>query len=128
MSALIPWKTKKETKLVKAETNEVKELTTIVEKKTTDLILKRNGSIVQVRTKELIIAGKKQKVDPHQLIRMIKRVTQNIGEYKSCEDVYSSVIVTALRKARGDLVSILETEFNIHWEINQDTGESNFFM
>ncbi len=87
-----------------------------------------NNALVQVRSKELMVAGKKRKVDPYQLIRIIKRVTQNIGEYKGYEDVYSSVIVGALRKARGDLVNILEDEFHIHWQINADTGESVFYM
>lgn len=86
------------------------------------------NAIVQVRSKELMVAGKKRKVDPYQLIRLIKRVTQNIGEYKDNEDVYSAVIIGALRKARGDLVGILEEEFHIHWQIDETTGHSVFHM
>jgi hypothetical protein len=86
------------------------------------------GAIVQVRSKMMTVAGKKVNVDPYQLIRLIKRVTQNIGEYKQHEDVYGAVIIGALRKARGDLVNILEDEFHIHWQISPDTGESTFYM
>lgn len=96
-----------------------------------DIVIHRGGAggaIVQVRSKQIAIAGTKAKVDPYQLIRMIKRVTQNIGEYKICEDVYYAVIIGALRKARGDLVGILENEFGIHWQIDEETGRSTFYM
>jgi len=102
--------------------------TDIVIHKGNPIAKKPANALVQVRSKELMIAGQKRKVDPYQLIRMIKRVTQNIGEYKDSDDVYSALICGALRKARGDLVTILESEFHIHWQINQDTGESVFFM
>ena len=88
----------------------------------------RGGAIVQVRSKEVMIAGVKRRVDPYQLIRCIRRVTQNIGEYKMMEDIYSAIIIGALRKGRGDLVSILENEFSIHWQIEENTGASSFYM
>lgn len=125
--SIIPWTSKK-----KEATTEV-----AVKEDTKDIAIYRgnplatksqSGALVQVRSKELMIAGKKRKVDPHQLIRIIKRVTQNIGEYKGYEDVYSAVIIGALRKARGDLVNILEDEFHIHWQISNETGESVFYM
>lgn len=86
------------------------------------------GSVIQVRPREVMIAGEKVKVNPYELIRCIKRVTQNIGEYKEMDGIYSKVVIGALRKARGDLVSILENEFHVHWQIDKTTGESIFFM
>jgi len=99
-------------------------------KENNDIVIRRGsaGTIVQVRSKEVAIAGTKRMVDPYQLIRCIKRVTQTIGEYKICDDVYSAVIVGALRKARGDLVNILENEFRIHWQIDEGTGKSTFSL
>jgi hypothetical protein len=95
-----------------------------------DIVVRGNRGLVEVqmRGKEMTVAGTKKKVDPYQLIRMIKRVTQNIGEYKTCEDVYSTIIISALRKARGDLVSLLEGGFGVHWQVDRETGESVFFV
>ncbi len=120
---------KKPTTLVVADDDDGETTEIVVKSKTTIQKAPTNGlAQVQFKGKELMIAGKKTKVNPQQLIRCIKRITQNIGEYKATEDVYSSVVVGALRKARGDLVSILESEFHINWQINSDTGESVFYM
>lgn len=148
MSAIIPWKKQNKitddeiieeaTEIDEEEDVRPKSLAKVEEKKGLASVKKKNdivvhkgnnigNNIVQVRSKEIVIAGEKHKVDPYQLIRMIKRVTQNIGEYKLTEDVYSAVIVGALRKARGDLVGILEKDFNIHWQIGDD-GTSVFYM
>ena len=88
----------------------------------------RGGALVQVRSKALKIDGKVYNVDPRQLIRMIKQVTQTIGEYKSKDNPYSGYVIGALRKARSDMVSDLEHHFNILWEIDEATGRSVFYM
>ena len=109
-----------------------RENTDIVERRSNELQVRRGpgngGAIVQVRSREIMLAGEKRKVDPYQLIRMVKRVTQNIGEYKGQEDVYSKIVIGALRKARGDLVNSLEHNFGIHWQIDEETGQSIFYM
>jgi len=86
------------------------------------------GEMVQVRPKSLKIGGKVYEVDPRQLIRMIKQVTQTIGEYKDRENPYAGYVIGALRKARNDMVSDLETHFNIQWEIDEHSGRSIFYM
>ncbi len=145
LGSIVPWggSGKKEKESKNTELAPVKPPTTLVvaddeEEGSTEIVVKSKTSIqkaptnglaqVQFKSKELVIAGKKTKTNPQQLIRCIKRITQNIGEYKGVEDVYANVVVTALRKARGDLVSILESEFHINWQINPDTGESVFYM
>lgn len=133
--SILPWSKKPGTALVPA-VGTTTELSTTEPKVNNDIVIHRGsplanksqGSLVQVRSRELMIGGKKVKVDPHQLIRLIKRVTQNIGEYKGLEDIYSTIVCGALRKARGDLVNILETEFHIHWNIDKESGESVFYM
>jgi len=137
--AFLPWNRKEKEKstaiavreestpkgeLVEAEHHE------LIERRRNDIEIRRgrSGAIVQVRSREIVIAGEKRKVDPYQLIRIIKRVTQNIGEYKSAEDIYGKIIIGALRKARGDLVNILEDSFGIHWQIDERTGASVFYM
>lgn len=86
------------------------------------------GQAIQVRSKVLKISGKNHTVDPYQLMRMIKQTTQTIGEYKERDNPYASYIIAALRKARGDIASDLESHFRIHWEIDQMSGNSVFYM
>lgn len=85
------------------------------------------GAIVQVRSKEVMVAGKKINLDPYQLIRMIKQVTQTIGEYKGQDNPYALYVVKGMRKIRADMVSDLEHNFRIHWQVGDD-GTSVFFM
>lgn len=92
------------------------------------LVRQAPQAAIQIRSKQVALGGRRIDVDPYQLIRVIKRVTQNIGEYKDLEDVYSTIICGALRKARGDLVNILESQFHIHWEVDATTGKSIFYM
>lgn len=92
-------------------------------------VARRTGqALVQVRPKAITIGGQKVPVDPYQLMRIIKRLTQNIGEYKESETPHAKYIVTALRKCRGDAVSDLEHHFHIHWQIDEETGQSVFYM
>jgi len=86
------------------------------------------GAVVQVREKSVKIDGKVYKIDPQHLIRMIKQVTQTIGEYKNKDNPYSAYVVGALRKARSDMVSDLEHHFKIQWEIDEGSGRSVFYM
>lgn len=85
-------------------------------------------ALVRVTSREIAIGKEKVKVDPYQLMRIIKRLTQNIGEYKESETPHAKYIVTALRKCRGDAVSDLEHYFHIHWQIDEETGQSVFSM
>ena len=139
---LIPWGNKKavdETALVPVESGTgVERAGSLVPKDDDDIVIYRGkgavanykpkGEMVQVRAKPLKIAGKTYNVDPRQLIRMIKQVTQTIGEYKDKDNPYGSYVVGALRKARSDMVSDLEHHFSIHWEIDEASGRSIFYM
>ena len=90
-------------------------------------VSKRPAPLVLERKKEITISGKTFTVDPYELIRLIKRVTQTIGEYKDLEDAFGVVMTAALRKARGDLVNQLQKNFSICWQIDEHTGQSIFF-
>lgn len=103
-------------------------LTEVKEDNSVIIFQGKKQSVVQVRPKTLTVAGKKYNIDPHQLIRMIKQVTQTIGEYKDQENPYSAYVVGAMRKARSDMVSDLEHHFGIHWQIDEVTGKSVFYM
>ena len=87
----------------------------------------RGGQIVRVRAREMSICGNKRMVDPYELMRMIKNVTQTIGEYKDSDNAFGDFVVTAMRKARQDMVSRLSETFHIHWGID-DNGKTYFFM
>lgn len=129
-NAIVP--VKPSAALVTVEDEEVEE------EMTTEIVVRKGTTIqkapttglaqVQSRSKEIMIAGEKKKTNPQQLIRCIKRITQQIGEYKGTNDIYATVVVTALRKARGDFVSVLENEFHINWQIDPNTGVSVFYM
>lgn len=84
------------------------------------------GSVIKVKTKEIIIDKAKYQVDAHQLMRMIRYITQSIGEYKDANHVYSAFVIGALRKARSDMASVLENEFHIHWTL--EDGQSIFYL
>jgi|SRR5581483_9031980 len=115
------------TAIIKKGSNE------IAEANDSDIVIKSKNSITQKSTsiisrqKRVIINGEKHEVDAYQLMRFIKRITQTIGEYKNTDVPFAAYVIPALRKARGDMASTLETHFNIHWQIN-DNGESEFFV
>jgi len=95
----------------------------------------QTGTVVEHRTqmvevpascRVIKVGGELFQIDPAQLMRMIKQITQTIGEYKAMENAYGRYIIPALRKARSDMVSDLENNFGIHWEIDA-SGSSRFF-
>jgi hypothetical protein len=95
----------------------------------TEILVKKNNFPISLdRKKELKVCGKKFAVDPRQLIRMIKNITQTIGEYKNQENPSALYVVAALRSARANVAADLENTFNIHWQIDENTGKSIFTL
>lgn len=86
------------------------------------------GAVITVRPKQISVNGKTFNIDPYQLIRMIKNITQTIGEYKSQESPYAAYVVNSLRKTRASMCDDLTHHFRIHWEIDEKTGKSKFWM
>jgi len=86
-----------------------------------------NGLIVSTK-KPITICGSTHRVDHESLIRMVRQVTQTIGEYNGQDTPYAAYIVGALRKARADMVSDLERYFGVHWRIDEATGKSIFYV
>ena len=132
---MFPWNKKESTALTTDKPSEPSEL--VLADKDQDVVVYQGhpiatkphgGTAVQVRAKPLKINGKVYDVDPKQLIRMIKQITQTIGEYKERDNVYSGYVVSALRKCRSDMISDLEQHFHIHWEIDEASGRSIFYM
>lgn len=63
------------------------------------------------------------------LCRIIKNITQQIGEYKKSRDPMAErYLIPALRNARSRVVADLESLYHITWEINPETGESVFYQ
>lgn len=85
-------------------------------------------AMIRVKKKEITIGKDKYKVDAYDLMRMIRQVTQTIGEYKEAEHTYSAYVIHGLRKVRNDMASDLETHFSIHFQIDPQTGKSIFFL
>lgn len=82
--------------------------------------------IQDTRRKVVAISGKLHQLDPKQLCRIIMHTCQQIGEYKAMNNPYSSYIVSALRKARNDMTSDLEANFNIGHRVGEN-GKSIFY-
>jgi hypothetical protein len=85
------------------------------------------GQAIQVRAKEIMVAGKYRMVDPYQLMAMIKNVTQSIGEYKGMDNMFGDMVVGGFRKIRRDMVAQLEENFRIRWSLD-DSGVSTFVL
>jgi len=85
------------------------------------------GHMVSVRSepREVAIDGEKFQIDAPTLMRIVRHLTQSIGEYKRRDHIYARYVIPALRKARGDVVSDLEKHFGIKWELKD--GRSVFF-
>ena len=96
------------------------ELAPIVERRTT-------GRMLAFRTRPVKVGGEQRDVDAQQLMRMIRRITQTIGEYKATDNTYAAYVVPSLRKCRGDMVNDLEDHFGIHFEITDD-GKTVFYV
>lgn len=85
------------------------------------------GTVLHVKKREVDIDGLKVAADPHDLITMVRTVTQQIGEYKAQNSLYGKYMVSGLRKVRAIIVADLQ-KFGIHWEIDKTSGESMFWM
>ena len=85
------------------------------------------GTVLHVKRREVDIDGLKVTADPHDLITMIRTVTQQIGDYKSQDNLLGKYMVAGLRKVRAAIVADLQ-KFGIHWEIDKGTGDSMFWM
>lgn len=77
-------------------------------------------------TKTIIINKEKCRVNPVEIIRHIKTITQTIGQYKSDESPLSMILVRGLRQSRSEFVQILEQEFQIHWKL--DLNQNSIFF
>lgn len=131
---MFPWSNKKEeSTALSAHVDKPTELA-LTNDKDQDVVVyqghpgKPHSTMVHVRSKPLKVGGKIYNVDAKQLIRMIRQVTQTIGEYKERDNIYAGYVIGALRKCRSDMVSDLETHFGIHWEIDESCGQSIFYM
>lgn len=81
---------------------------------------------IESRSKNVTIGHTTHALRPKQLCRIIMHTTQQIGEYKAMNNPYSAYVVNALRKARNDMVSDLETNFSIGHRIGNN-GQSIFY-
>lgn len=85
------------------------------------------GTVLHVKRRDVEIEGKLVAADPHDLITLIRTVTQQIGDYKAQDNLLGKYMVAGLRKVRSAMVSDLQ-KFGIHWEIDKNSGDSTFWM
>ena len=89
-------------------------------------IVETRRTYLQARAKIITVGGGQFQVDADMLMRMIRQLTQQIGEYKDMDNIYSRYVIPSLRKARSDMVSDLERHFSIKWELDKQ-GQSVFY-
>ena len=90
------------------------------------VVKQRPRELVQYQTKRVVIDKESYRIDAYALMQMIKKITQEIGEYKDSENPFSAYLISGLRKTRATIVQDLNTHFNIKWSLD-DRGNSNFF-
>lgn len=84
--------------------------------------------VIRAKEKSITIGKKEYSVDPYDLIYMIRRTTQMIGQYNDNEDeVFAAYMVANLRKMRTDMASALESHFGVHFQVTE-TGKSVFWI
>lgn len=87
--------------------------------------ISRGGQIVH--HDPAVVSGTKDGLDSESLMRMIREITQQIGDYKRQNSLCGNrYVIPALRKARAAMVSDLESKFRIHWKIDND-GQCYFY-
>ena len=91
------------------------------------VVIGNNNRNIQIPTKNIQIHGATHKVDPEQLMNMIRYVTMVIGDLKKTDNVYSQMMLNGLRSSRREMISTLEEHFRLHWRVN-DNGESIFYL
>src|SRR5690348_13248525 len=84
-----------------------------------EIQLKRSSSSGMIKSvkKNIVINKENHVVDAYVLIRMIRNITQQIGEYKNVDHTYAAYVIPSLRKARNDIASDLVKHFGIHWSL-----------
>jgi hypothetical protein len=94
----------------------------------TDVVIhqKNKSSLVQFRTRKVKIDDELFDMSAQEMIRMIKEITQTIGEYKGKENPCARYAIHALRKSRSEVVSDLEHYFKITWQLD-NSGNSTFW-
>lgn len=84
-------------------------------------------SLLRSKTRQITIGKRRYDVDVYDLIGMIKRVTQQIGQYNENEDdPYAAFMLSGLRSTRTEMASALEQYYGVHFKI--EDGQSVFYM
>jgi hypothetical protein len=91
------------------------------------VVRRSSGITVRVSPKEIMVGRNYRMVDPQELISMIRNITQSIGEYKAMNNAYGDFVIGGMRKIRRDIVAQLESNFRIHWRLDDD-GNSIFYL
>ena len=92
------------------------------------ILSRRPHVLIRAKEKNIQIGKQAFSVDVYALCGMIRRVTQQIGQYnENDQDAYAAFMVAGLRKIRADMVSSLESAFNVHFHID-DNGNSQFYL
>lgn len=89
----------------------------VFEKSERRLTVVQPRKLIESSRKLVTVGGVERSVTREEIARAVKYLTQSIGEYKQQDLLVADVIVNSLRKARQDLVMILEEKFHVTWQL-----------
>lgn len=92
------------------------------------ILTRRPHVLIRAKEKNVQIGKNTYAVDVYEVCGMIRRITQQIGQYNENQnDAYAAYMVAGLRKIRADMVATLESNFGVHFYID-DNGNSSFYL
>lgn len=93
-----------------------------------EIQLKRSSSSGMIKSVKKSIAINKEihLLDAYDLIRMIRNLTQQIGELKNTDNAYAAFVGPGFRQARQQMATSLSKHFGIHWSL--EDGNSIFWI
>jgi len=88
----------------------------------------RQGAIIEIQEtpRPVVVNGEEFHLNALELARMVRNVTQQIGQHKHTGNAYSSYMLHSLRTMRNQMVSDLEHHFRIGHVID-GSGKSVFY-
>jgi len=103
------------------------EIAEVIANKEVQIVDRKGNAIVVKKVSKIVsVSGKKFDMNPLELVRMIRNVTQQIGDHKRNGNAYSAYLLPQLRTTRNQMVADLERYFGVSHVIS-DEGKSIFY-
>ncbi len=89
------------------------------------MVARAERNALSIPSKEIVIGKYAYHIDGYQLMNMIRRITQQIGEFnQNTDDPYAAYMTNALRNGRTEMANALQHHFKIYFSL--ENGISTF--